>query len=481
MEEAKNINKKHSTTSFETLWRVTLYRRKWTIIVYILLLIATIIITLFVLHKKYISEAIIIVDKTSSTNLADINPYVLEKLSSMSSKTGGGLASILSSMTGGQTRELDIIKSALVLDKVIKLNNIRYDKSAGKKADKLMTTEDFLKIGGVEFENRKDSNLIKIKFKSKSPQKSYEVVKSIIQVYSDISEKINTKKASTDKKFLKEELDKTEKEIYKLSDEVKAFKIKEKVLDPELDIKLLSAAKNLNPYRKDVAEKLQSFPEIEQTITELKLRLKVAIAKYTMLKEKYEWAFLVEQMSKSATNIIVLKEPEIKESWDKAEPKLSINIILSLVVSTFATIFLAFYFEFTDRKLTFMTTKPDKTFWIDRNTKESYLFESTLSLKQYLNALNLKTTNIINFGLDEEDFKYFQTCYANFLNDLTESKTYFIDDNSNPIEIFEFVNSSPAVLFVAKIGTTNKEIFCKTEEIANEKNNLLAKVIVFKV
>lgn len=479
MEETKNINKDSSKTTVEKLWRVTKYRKKWSIAIYSIIIIATIIITLFVLHKKYESEAIIIVDKTSSTNLADINPYVLEKLTGMSSKTGGGLASILSSISGSQTRELDIIKSPLVLDRVIKENDIRYDQSAGMKAGKLMTTEDFLRIGGVDFENRKDTNIIKIKFKSKNPQQSHDVVTSIINIYKEISEKINTKKASQDKKFLKEELFKCEKDIAQLSQTLKEYKIKQKITDPELDIKLLSSVKNLNPYRKDYAEKLASFPQIEQTVTGLKLKLKILIVKYSMLKEKYEWAFLVEQMSKNATNIVVLKQPEVKELWDKVEPKLSINLIIAITVATFIAIFWAFYLEFTDVKLTYMTVKPSKTFWLSKNVKETYLFDSVLDLKKYLNELNVQSTNIINFGVSEEDFNHFKNNFANFLKGIDNYKILNANEKSDPVDIFNFIESSPSILFVSKIGMSNKEVFCKTEEITQENNKLLAKVVLF--
>lgn len=75
--------------------------------------------------------------------MAELNPYVISELGA-----GGGMAAL---MSGGGTlaNDIELMQSPLVIDKVIKDNDIRFKKLFGiiptKKTGQLMTTEKFLK------------------------------------------------------------------------------------------------------------------------------------------------------------------------------------------------------------------------------------------------------------------------------------------------------------------------------------------------
>lgn len=472
----ENMNENTTVTEYnvldiDRLWKIVCYRKYWSLIIYITIITATILVTLS-LPKKYISEALILINKSSSTNLAEINPYVLDKATSSSK----GISSFLSS-GGGISEEMDIIKSPLVLDNVIKENHIVYE--SGPKQNSPISTEDLLEQNNLTFENTKDSNIISIKYKSISPKLSYNIVNSVIKNYQNISETINSKKATKDRTFLKEELAKTEKELAQYSQEMKQYKSQTNYVDPELEIKLLSSAQNLNLYKRTTANKINQIPETEQKTNELKLKLESTLQKFNMLKERYEWAFLVEKMAQNATNITILKKPEIKQLFEKSEPSLKKNIIVAVVVSIILSSLFAFFLEVTELTLTFLSLTPTKLFWFSQQTKRDYLNNLVLTLKQDLSALNINNLNIISFDLNEKDLELFKSNLDSFLTTIDKYKILNFETTTNPVEVFNFIESSSAILLLGKIGVSNKELFLKTEELSLEKNKLLAKVILY--
>ena len=87
--------------------------------------------------------------------MMEINPYAIEELG-----TGGGMAALLSGGGGALTNELELMQSPLVIDKVIKENNLVYKKKWGilpnKKEGEYLSTQAFLGKGkNPTFENKK--------------------------------------------------------------------------------------------------------------------------------------------------------------------------------------------------------------------------------------------------------------------------------------------------------------------------------------
>lgn len=467
MEENIN-NEELAVLDFNKIWRIIWYRKYWSLACYVIIIVSTILFTLQ-MPKKYTSEATILLNKAQSTNLADINPYVLAQISSSQK---GGIASLISG-SGSIDNELAIMKSPITIDPVIKDNNIKYE--TGKKAGELMSTKDFLETKQMKISEEKDSNLINIEYLSESPELSYNVVNSFINNYNKVSEEINSNKATKDKDFLQKELTASETEITALSDELKKFKQNTGFIDKEISTKMLSSA---NPYSRKVAYKLSQLPEIEQRGKELEFKLQAAITKQSALKEKFEWTSLVENMSENASNITVLEYPKIKRPFEKSEPSLSKNIILSVVIAMIFSSILVFAIEIIDPKLTYFAINTQNTFWLNKKSNVSFLSNLFISLKQQLKTLNANKLSIISFNLNSDDINLYNDRLKPFLTSLTSCNSFNIDENTNLIELFNTIEKSEAVLLIGKIGSSEKELFLKIEEIVDTNKNLLAKIII---
>lgn len=122
----------------------------------------------FILPKKYKVESDLYINKANNTNMMEINPYAIEELGGI----GGGMATLMAGSNGVLINELELIQAPLVIDKVIRENNLVYKKKWGiipnKKEGELLSTKDFLKKN-ISFENKKGTNVITIEYKNKKP------------------------------------------------------------------------------------------------------------------------------------------------------------------------------------------------------------------------------------------------------------------------------------------------------------------------
>ena len=117
----------------------------------------------FIMPKKYKVNADLYINKSNNTNLVDINPYAIEELGA-----GGGMAALMSGTSGGLSNELEIMQSPLVIDKVIRENNLVIKKKWGiipnKKEGEYISTAAFLKKN-ISIENKKGTNVVTIEYK----------------------------------------------------------------------------------------------------------------------------------------------------------------------------------------------------------------------------------------------------------------------------------------------------------------------------
>ena len=145
----------------------------------------------FVLPKKYKVSADLYINKTNSSNMTEFNPYVLDDAS-------GSMISMGTDKS--MNNEIELMKSSLVLDKVIKDNNIVYKKKWGwipnKKEGEYLTAKAFYGKGKkLKLETVKGTSVISIEYTSKSPEFAYGVVSSLIDSYEDVHKEINTEKS----------------------------------------------------------------------------------------------------------------------------------------------------------------------------------------------------------------------------------------------------------------------------------------------
>ena len=153
----------------------------------------------FVSAKKYVVDADLYINKSNNSNFVDLNPYAIAEIGAV-----GGMAAIMSG-GGSLTNELELMQSPLVIDKVIKENDLRFKKLFGifptVKTGQPLTTKAFLKKG-ISFENKKGTNVVTITYKTKKPELGYNVVSSIISNYVQLQKELNAQKSKSDKRII---------------------------------------------------------------------------------------------------------------------------------------------------------------------------------------------------------------------------------------------------------------------------------------
>ena len=183
-----------------------LWNRKFLISKIFLLILLCFIILTFISPKKYKVDSDLYINKSNNTNMMEINPYAIEELGG----AGGGMAALMSGGGGALTNELELMQSPLVIDKVIRENNLVYKKKWGiipnKKEGEYISTAAFLGKGkNISFENKKGTNVITIEYKSTNPELAYNVVNSIINNYVELHKQLNSEKSKSDKKVIEAE------------------------------------------------------------------------------------------------------------------------------------------------------------------------------------------------------------------------------------------------------------------------------------
>lgn len=321
-----------------------LWSRKVLIVkVFIPILVFFVILT-FVSPKKYKVEADLYINKAQNSNMMDINPFVLEELGA----GGGGVAALMSG-GGGLTNELELIQSPLVIDRVIRENNLVYKKKFGiipnKKEGEYISTAAFLGNGkNLSFENKKGTNVLTIEYKSGNPELAYNIVNSIITNYIALHKELHSEKSKSDKKIIEKQ--------YNLAR--KSFESTVKKTDglPEQALVSSGQLSALSAFSHSAQKALSNLKGQVIRGEKAKLDLTEEASKVASLSSKLEWAKMVEEMSDSS-KVLVLKEPQKLRDFEYASPKLLINILLGIVFGVIASLFAVIFVENTDKKLTY--------------------------------------------------------------------------------------------------------------------------------
>ena len=203
LDEDLNIN-------LEKYWKAIWSRKVLLITVFFSVLMFFILLT-FILPKKYTVTADLYINKSNNSNMIEVNPYVLDDASGPMLSMGADKAI---------NNEIELMKSELVLDKVIRDNNIVYKKKFGiipnKKEGEFVSAEAFYGKGKkLQIENTKNTNVITIEYKAKTPELAYGVVSSLITNYIELHKEINTEKSKSDKQLLEAEYNKIKENLNK--------------------------------------------------------------------------------------------------------------------------------------------------------------------------------------------------------------------------------------------------------------------------
>lgn len=428
-----------------TIWNRRILLTKVFGIVLIFFILLT-----FILPKKYEVQSDLYINKANDTNIAEINPYVLSELGS----AGGGMAAMLAGGNSQLTNEIELMKSPLVLDKVIRENNLVYKKKFGfipnKKEGEFLTAKDFIGKGkNISFENKKGTNVITITYKAKKPETAYNVVASIITNYIDLNKQLNSEKSKSDKKIIEAEYNKVKASL----DE----KVNSSSGMPDTAASGMGQLSILSAFSNSASNAMGALKRQMAEGKKSQIAVSEEAAKMAELSKKLEWAKLVEEMSDSS-KVLVLKEPQKLRPFENSSPKLFMNILLGIVFGFIAALAALIYVENTDKKLTYSMLGDEILYDLQNNTDE---------LKMLLLANQDKRLSLVAFGnlpyeIDIKGFKNIQLLEA--------------DISSNFIN---GVSATDAVILFAQVGQTNSKLYKQTKSLLNDiKKPVIKEVLV---
>jgi len=292
----------------------------------------------FILPKQWKVQADLYINKTNNSNLLETNPYAIEEAGNMYGLLGAN---------NSLSNEIEIMQSPRVIDKVVRENNLKYEKIFDiiptPKVGEYWTTEKFLKKD-VKFENIKGTNIVSVSFKCKYRDKSYNIVKSLVNNYIKLHQEINSEKSKSDKAILQSEYEKAKADLNKKVNS-----------SGGLPATSFTGAGNLTAMSMFSRSAQNAISNIQgQYIAGEKSRIDVSesAAKVSQLASKLEWANLVEEMSDSS-KVILLREPYQLRDWEYDSPKPLICTILGIVFGIIFSIFAVIYKELTDKKLAY--------------------------------------------------------------------------------------------------------------------------------
>ena len=427
----------------------SLWSRKFLISKVFLIILLCFVILTFISPKKYKVDSDLYINKANNSNMMEVNPYAIEELGA-----GGGMAALMSGGNGALTNELELMQSPLVIDKVIRENNLVYKKKFGiipnKKEGEYISTAAFLKKN-ISFENKKGTNVITIEYKSKDPKLAYNVVNSIINNYVELHKQLNSEKSKSDKKVIEAEYNKAKKALNsKLNS---SSGLPEQALASSSGISAMSAfSKSAQQAMANLTGQVRAGEKSRVAVTE-------EAEKVAALSSKLEWAKMVDDMSDSS-KVLVLKEPQKLKDFEYSSPKLLINIFLGIVFGFIASLFAVIFAEHTDKKLTYSMLGDN----IIYNLEEDFS-----DLKVLLLANADKRISIVTF---EDIPKNILSKFENIRN-----INFIKADISN-----EFVNSIKTydkVILVESVGKTNSKFYKQIKSMLQEMNkNIISEAII---
>ncbi len=428
----------------------TIWSRKSLIIKIFISVILFFILLTFISPKKYIVNSDLYINKANNSNMMEINPFALEELGA----AGGGVAALMSGGSGALSNELELIQSPLVIDKVIKENNLVYKKRWGiipnKKEGEYISTAAFLKKN-ISFENKKGTNVISIEYKAKDPELAYNIVNSIINNYIELHKQLNSEKSKSDKEIIETEYTKAKAALSKKVDAVQGL--------PENAMTTTGNLTAMSAFSKSAQQAMSTIKGQVIAGERSRIELTEEAAKVAELSSKLEWAKMVDKMSDSS-KVLVLKEPQKLRDFEYSSPKLLINIILGIVFGFIISIFAIIIAELTDRKLSFSMLSDNVLYDLEKDFTD---------LKLQLLANQEKNISIITFENLSDDI----------LSSLKEFKNITLIKADITNEFVQYINKSEKVVLFSKIGQTNSKLYKQIRTILTDmKKNILLDCLI---
>ncbi|MBQ7764181.1 hypothetical protein IJ384_02300 [bacterium] len=422
-------------------------RKELIIKVFVSVLVFFILMT-FISAKKYVVDADLYINKSNNSNFVDLNPYAIAELGA-----AGGMAALMSG-GGNLTNELELMQSPLVIDKVIKENDLRFKKLFGifptVKTGQLLTTEKFLKKG-ISFENKKGTNVVTISYKSKDKELAYNVVSSIITNYVQLQKELNAQKSKSDKRVIEKSYNQAKEDLKKSVDNVSG--LPEQAFMQTANISAMSAfSSSAQSAMGQLRGQLIEGHKSKFAVTE-------EAAKVAELSKRLEWAKLVEEMSDSS-KVVVLKAPRILKDYEQASPKLFTNIILGVVFGVIASLIAVIFKEVTDKKLAYSMLGDNIIYSLEKDFID---FKRALLINQNKNISLIMFEQLSQNVVERlKEFNNLNLVQADISNDFVRNI-----ENSNDVVIF------------AKVNQTDAELYKQIRQMLKEMNkNILREVLI---
>ena len=431
---------------------LTLWSRKALILKILIIILVLFIGLTFITSKKYTVTSDLYINKANSSNMMEINPYAIEELG-----TGGGMAALMSGGGGALTNELELMQSPLVIDKVIKENNLVYKKKWGilpnKKEGEYLSTQAFLGKGkNPTFENKKGTNVISIQYKSKDPELAYNVVNSIITNYIALHKELNSEKSKSDKKVIETEYNKAKTALNKKVNTVSGL--------PEQAIVSTGNLSAMSAFSKPAQQAMSTIQG--QIIAGEKSRIAVTeeAAKVANLSSKLQWAKMVEEMSDSS-KVLVIKEPQKLRDFEYSSPKLLVNILLGIVFGFIASLFAVVFAETTDKKLSYSMLGDNIIYDLENDFSD---------LKLMLLANQDKKIAII----------VFENICENMVAQLKEFRNLTLVKADISSEFVQNIKNNNEVILFTSVGKTNSKLYKQIKTMLSEMNKKIALDVLIK-
>ena len=425
-----------------------LWSRKFLIIKTFLTVLVIFIALTFIMTKKYKVESDLYINKANNSNMMEINPYAIEELGA-----GGGMAALMAGSGGALTNELELMQSPLVIDKVIRENNLVCKKLFGifpnKKEGEYISTKSFLKKN-VSFENKKGTNVITIEYKSKDPELAYNVVNSIINNYVELHKQLNSEKSKSDKKVIETEYNKAKKALNQKMNAVSGL--------PEQAAAATGGLSAMSAFSKSAQQAMSNLKG--QIVAGQKSRIAVTeeAEKVAALSSKLEWAKMVDEMSDSS-KVLVLKEPQKLRDFEYSSPKLLMNILLGIVFGFLASLFAVIFAEYTDKKLTYSMLGDNIIYNLENDFSD---------LKLFLLANQDKKVSIAVFENIPQDT----------VEQLREFKNVNLVKADITEEFVQNIKNSEEIVIFATVGKTSSKLYKQIKTMLSEMNKKISQEVL---
>ena len=420
-----------------------IWNRKFLIIKVFIVVLAFFIALTFISAKKYTVDADLYINKSNNSNMAEINPYVIEDLN-------GGIS--LGASNTFINNEIEIMKSPLVIDKVIQENDIKVGKLFGifktKKYGQYVKADKFIKA--ITIESKKGTNVVSISYKSKDKDLAYGVIDSIIRNYIILHQELNTDKSKSDKKIIETEYKKAKADLDKKINSVRG--LPQSAMAGAGNLAAMSAFSN--SAQKAISNLQGQYVAGERS----KMELTEDAERVSELAKKLQWAKLVDSMSDSS-NVVILKEPRRLQDYEQTSPKLFTNILLGIVFGAITALFATILAENIDKKLTYSMLGDNIIYDFEKDFLD-------------LNSMLLINKNLISLVV-------FEKLEEKFINELSKFKNinFVKADISEEFET-EIQNSSKVILLSA-IGKTNSKEYKRIKDFLGKLNKeILVEILV---